>query len=68
MYSSEEPTELVKYFHQKVVVVEVQNGERQEEAWRRHLITNPGDATANIKIFHYLSAAPPVKTGREGGL
>jgi hypothetical protein len=56
--SSEEPTELVKYFYQKVVVVEVMNGESQEEAWRRHLLTKPGDAAAKIKIFHYLHPTP----------
>ena len=61
MGNSEEPTGLLsKYLHQKVVVVEVQNGESQEEAWRRHLLTNPGDDTANIKIFHYLPSTFPL--------
>ena len=59
MDNSEEPTRLLgRYFHQKVVVVEVQNGERQDEAWRRHLLISPEDATANIKIFHYLPPTP----------
>ena len=45
-------TELAKYFHQKVTVVELENGESKEEAWRRHLLSHPECATADVKIFH----------------
>jgi hypothetical protein len=59
--NSEEPTGLLdKYLYQRVVVVEVQNGESQEEAWRHHLLTNPGDDTVYIKIFHYLLSTSPL--------
>lgn len=52
-------TEMAKYFHQQVVVVEVENGESQEEAWRRHLLSHPDSATADIKIFHYPQNSSP---------
>jgi hypothetical protein len=36
-----------------VAVVEVVNGESQEEAWRRYLTHHPESIGVRIKIFHY---------------
>jgi hypothetical protein len=36
-----------------VAVVEVHNGESQEEAWRRYLTHHPESLGGRIKIFHY---------------
>jgi hypothetical protein len=36
-----------------VAVVEVHNGESQEEAWRRYLSHHPESAGVKVKIFHY---------------
>ena len=44
--------ELAKYFHSKPVVVEIKNGETREDAWRRHLLSHPENARAEVKIFH----------------
>jgi hypothetical protein len=51
--SSENESAITQYFQTKLVVVEVQNGESQEDAWRRYLAENPGSAGAHVKIFHY---------------
>jgi hypothetical protein len=50
---SEKPTALTKYLQTKLAVVEVKDGETQEEAWRRHLTSTPKYAKAHIKNFHY---------------
>ena len=57
MCHSEKTTGLSKYFETKLAVIEVNDGETQEEAWRRYLTLNPGYADTHIKIFHY-----PAKT------
>jgi hypothetical protein len=44
---------LSKYFDLKLAVIEVKDGENQEEAWHRFLTLNPGFANSHIKIFHY---------------
>jgi len=36
----------------RVVVILVQNGENEDQAWQRHLMDNPQDNQADIKIFH----------------
>jgi hypothetical protein len=41
-----------------VAVVEVVNGESQEEAWRRYLTHHPESVGVRIKIFHYPDASP----------
>jgi hypothetical protein len=41
-----------------VAVVEVHNGESQEEAWRRHLSRHPESVGVRIKIFHYPDPSP----------
>jgi len=35
-----------------VVVVLVERGESEDQAWRRHLAENPQDRQADIKIYH----------------
>jgi hypothetical protein len=41
-----------------VAVVEVHNGESQEEAWRRYMTHHPESVGVRIKIFHYPDASP----------
>lgn len=53
MCQSEKNTALGKYLETKLAVIEVKDGETQEEAWRRYLTHNPGCANTHIKIFHY---------------
>ena len=53
MAGMEKPTALTKYFETKLAVIEVKEGETEEEAWRRYLATHPGYANTHIKIFHY---------------
>jgi|GEM_PF-2447283 len=40
------------YFAVHVAVVEARPGETNEEAWRRHLLQNPEDRQATVKIFN----------------
>jgi hypothetical protein len=61
--SSENQSAITQYFQTKLVVVEVQNGETQEEAWRRHLAANPESAGAQVKIFHYPESSPLKRKG-----
>jgi hypothetical protein len=61
--SSEIQSAITQYFKTKLVVVEVQNGETQEQAWRRHLAANPESAGAQVKIFHYPEPSPLKKRG-----
>jgi hypothetical protein len=60
---SENQSAITQYFQTKLVVVEVRNGESQEEAWRRHLAENPESAGAQVKIFHYPKPSPLKKKG-----
>jgi hypothetical protein len=39
----------------QVALVEVRSGESQEEAWRRHLLSHPWSAAAQVKIFHFVA-------------
>jgi hypothetical protein len=50
---SDKPTAVSKYLETKLAVIEVHDGETQEEAWRRYLILHPECANTHIKIFHY---------------
>lgn len=36
----------------KMAVVEVKPGESNREAWSRHLVDNPHDAGAMVKVFN----------------
>jgi hypothetical protein len=49
----EKSTALTKYFEPRLAVIIVNEGETEEEAWRRYLAIHPGYANARIKIFHY---------------
>lgn len=62
MSHSEKPTMVTKYFGTKLAVIEVNDGETQEEAWRRYLTLNPGGADTHIKIFHFPPQKPLEKT------
>lgn len=53
MFISEKPTALISTFQKKLAVIEVNDGETQEQAWCRFLSTNPGYAKVPIRIFHY---------------
>jgi hypothetical protein len=41
-----------QYFAMKLAIVEARWEESNEEAWRRHLVHNPQDRQANVKIFN----------------
>jgi hypothetical protein len=41
-----------------LAVVEVRNGESQEEAWRRYLAEHPEKVAVRIKIFNYQNSSP----------
>jgi hypothetical protein len=58
MPDSEDQPVWVKYLNIKLAVVEVRNGESQEEAWRRHLTDHPEDSSVRIKIFNYHNSCP----------
>ncbi len=45
-------TECLKFLNIRRVIVEVQPGETEEEAWNRHLTSRPEDRWANIRIFN----------------
>lgn len=62
MVGSKKPAAVTRYFQPKLAVIEVQEGETQEEAWRRHLITHPGHRYARIKIFHFPPEDPLGRT------
>ena len=53
MSRSDKHKELSKFLETKLVVIEVHDGETQEEAWHRHLTLHPECANTHIKIFHY---------------
>jgi hypothetical protein len=58
MGDSEDQSVLAKYLNIMLAVVEVRNGESQEEAWRRHLSDHPESASVRIKIFNYHNSCP----------
>jgi hypothetical protein len=58
MPDSEDQPVLAKYLSIKLAVVEVRNGENQEEAWRRHLSDHPESASVHIKIFNHHNSSP----------
>jgi hypothetical protein len=50
---SENQSTVAQYRKTNLAVVVVQNGESQDEAWRRYLADNPESAEVRVKIFHY---------------
>jgi hypothetical protein len=61
VYDLDKSTALTRYFQTKLAVIEVKEGETQEEAWRRYLTTNPEYANSHIKIFHYPADRSPAR-------
>jgi hypothetical protein len=53
VHGSANKSALAQYLKTNFAVVEVQNGESQEEAWRRYLAGNPESVGVRVKIFHY---------------
>lgn len=53
MHGSENQSAVAKYLRMNLALVEVNNGESQEEAWRRYLADNPESVGVRVKIFHY---------------
>ena len=58
MNDSEEKDHLSKLLNLRMAIVEVGIAETNEQAWRRHLTTNPKDLYANVKIFNRGTLTP----------
>ncbi|MFZ5447294.1 MAG: hypothetical protein ACOZFS_01455 [Thermodesulfobacteriota bacterium] len=58
MGDSEEQSVLDRYLNINLAVVEVCNGESQEEAWRRYLAEHPERVGVSVKIFNYQNSSP----------
>ena len=58
MSDSEDQSVLARYLNINLAVVEVCNGESQEEAWRRYLADHPEKVGVSVKIFHYPNPRP----------
>jgi hypothetical protein len=52
MYHYKEMADFAAAFDMKMVVVQVNPGESNKEAWSRHLQDHPQDAGAMIKVFN----------------
>ena len=46
-------SEAMKYFDYRMAIIQMRVGENDEEAWQRHLIENPGDIYATIRVFNF---------------
>ena len=55
---SEDQSVLARYLNINLAVVEVRNGESQEEAWRRYLSDHPEKVGVRVTIFHYPNPSP----------
>ncbi len=58
MGDSEDRSVLARYLNINLAVVEVGNGESQEEAWRRYLADHPEKVWVRVKIFNYQNSSP----------
>ena len=58
VHGSENKSALAQYLKTNFAVVEVQNGESQEAAWRRYLAGNPESVGVRVQIFHYREPSP----------
>jgi hypothetical protein len=47
-----EKKEWLTFLNIRKVIIELQTGETEEEAWSRHLKRRPEDRWANIRIFN----------------
>jgi hypothetical protein len=45
-------SELMKYFYYRLARIQVEVGETNDAAWHRHLMENPGDIFAAIRVFN----------------
>jgi hypothetical protein len=61
VHSMKNESTIKHYFQTKLAIIEVKNGESQEDAWRRYLAENPEHAGAHVKIFHYPEPSPSKK-------
>jgi hypothetical protein len=61
--SSKNHPVIARYFKTNLAVVEVRNGESQDDAWRRYLADHPDCAGVNVKIFHYEGPSPLKNAG-----
>jgi len=43
---------VMKYFYYRMAIIQVQVGESNDEAWRRHIIETPDDIHATIRVFN----------------
>jgi hypothetical protein len=48
-------TEIERYLHCRVAVIEIRPGESKADAWSLHLLEHPEDAYADIKVFNRYS-------------
>ncbi len=48
----ERQTELERYCHCRIAIIEIRPGETKEGAWSRHLARHPEDSSAHVKIFN----------------
>jgi len=64
VFESKKSSALTRYFQTKLAVVEVEEGESQEEAWRHYLSVHPEYSETHIKIFHYPGKDSPDKEKR----
>ncbi len=58
MGDSEDQSVLGRYLNINLAVVEVRNGESQEDAWRRFLAEHPEKVGVCVKIFNYQNSSP----------
>ena len=43
---------VMNYFAYQMAIIQVNNGENNEEAWQRHVMENPEDINATIRVFN----------------
>jgi hypothetical protein len=61
MYHYKEMAEFAASLDMKMAVVQVERGESNKEAWRRHLKDHPHDANAMIKVFNQPERIRPIR-------
>lgn len=66
MNDSGKKDHLSKLLNMRMAIVEVGIAETNEEAWRRHLATHPGDLHANVRIFNRANLETAKVKDKEG--